>query len=134
MPPQHKQVDLSLYTIKQHPAKEQAELRVRINIPGSWFKGLSGTDRARQYECEAYDWEAAYHFPKDGARAAHTSPGIRFMSKDDVAEDANLGTFIISLADWNRYRHDTFKDNREAEKKYLKSVTDIVVAAVEPEP
>ena len=124
---------MDAFTIKQFPAKEQAELRVRIKIPGSWFKNLRGGERAQSYECEAYDFEAAYRFPKDGARAAHTSPAIKFLSKDDVAEDANLGQFIIPLADWNRYRHETFKDNRNAENQYIRSVA-VVQAVVEPEP
>ena len=32
--------------IKQYPAKEQAELSVRIKVPGSWFRRTAHADRA----------------------------------------------------------------------------------------
>ena len=34
-------LNIADYTFKQYPAKEQSELKVRINIPGSWFNGLA---------------------------------------------------------------------------------------------
>lgn len=37
---------MDAWTIKQYPAKEQAELRVRIMVPGSWFPGLTGEERS----------------------------------------------------------------------------------------
>ena len=39
--------------IKQYPAKEQAELKVRVKIPGSWFTGLVGAEKAEMYEAWA---------------------------------------------------------------------------------
>ena len=54
---------MDAFTIKHYTANEQAELRVRIKIPGSWFKNLRGTERSHHYECEAYDFEAAHRFP-----------------------------------------------------------------------
>ena len=43
-------------TIKQYAAKEQAELRVRVNIPGTWhgFHNLTQTERGEEYEAEAH--------------------------------------------------------------------------------
>ena len=66
--------------IKQYGAKEQSELRVRVKIPGSWFEGLSG-DRAKDYECEAFGFNAVHLFPKKGTRAAMTCEAIEFLSK-----------------------------------------------------
>ena len=45
-------MDLSAYTFKQYPDKEQAELRVRmhqvsIKVPGSWFDNLTPTELER---------------------------------------------------------------------------------------
>ena len=114
--------------IKQYGAKEQSELRVRVKIPGSWFEGLSSGDRAKDYECEAFAFKAAHRFPKKGARAAMTCEAIEFLSKDDVDEDVTLGQYIIPLSEWNRYRHYTYKDNREAELVYIKAVTAITAA------
>ena len=32
-------MNLADYAFKQYPGKEQAELRVRIKVPGNWFNG-----------------------------------------------------------------------------------------------
>ena len=53
-------LDMTSFVIKQYPAKEQAELKVRIKLPGSWFNNLSEAGRAQQYEVQAYDFEEAY--------------------------------------------------------------------------
>ena len=39
-------LNIADFTFKQYPAKEQAELKVRIKVPGSWFNGLQGAERA----------------------------------------------------------------------------------------
>ena len=41
MPP----VNIATFTFKQYPAKEQAELRVRVKLPGSWFDNLTSAER-----------------------------------------------------------------------------------------
>ena len=46
-------VNIGDFAFVQYPAREQAELRVRIKIPGSWFNGLSGAERSVKYEAEA---------------------------------------------------------------------------------
>ena len=72
-------LNLADYTFKQYPAKEQSELKVRINIPaaGSWFNGLAGADRAAMYEAQAYDYEEAHVFKK--GRGSETPPAIKFL-------------------------------------------------------
>ena len=62
-------VNLADFTFIQYPAREQAELRVRIKIPGSWFNGLSGAERSIKYEAEAYDFVDAHVFKKNGKSA-----------------------------------------------------------------
>ena len=59
-------VNLADFTFIQYPAREQAELRVRIKIPGVWFQGLSGAERSVKYEAEAYDFVDAHVFKKNG--------------------------------------------------------------------
>ena len=39
--------------IKQYSAKEQAELRVRVMLPGNMFPGLSPKEQRDKYEAEA---------------------------------------------------------------------------------
>lgn len=73
--------------IKQYAAKEQAELRVRIKVPGSWFNNLTPTEARRTYDVEAFDWVAAHRFPKTkNGRAAQVCVGIKFLCADDVTE------------------------------------------------
>ena len=111
--------------IKQYAAKEQAELRVRIKIPGSWFPGLRGAEKMELYEAEAYAFEEAHRFQKTANRAAQTCQAIRFICVSDLQEDANAsGQFIMPVADWNRYRHDTYKNDRTAELPYIPTTTD----------
>ena len=48
-------MDAHVERIHQYAAKEQAELRVRISIPGSWrgFNNLTPSERRVSYEAEA---------------------------------------------------------------------------------
>jgi hypothetical protein len=39
--------------IVQYPAKEQAELRVRVMLPGNMFPGLTLSEQRAKYEAEA---------------------------------------------------------------------------------
>ena len=39
--------------IKQYAGKEQAELRVRVMLPGSWFNNLTDAEKRQKYEAEA---------------------------------------------------------------------------------
>ena len=49
--------------LAQYPAKEQAELSVKVKVPGSWFGGqLSSAERAELYECQAYEHSDAHEF------------------------------------------------------------------------
>lgn len=111
------------FFIRQYDAKEQAELRVRVKIPGSWFGGLTAGEARQDYWCEAFAHEDAHHFPKKGSRKAMTCAGIRFVSGDDAAEDPNSGRFIMPIEEWNRYRHYTYQGDREAEVPYIRNVT-----------
>ena len=91
---------LLAYTIKQYPAKEQAELRVVVKMPGSWFGGqLTEAERAELYECQAYESFEAHEFPKKGARARQVCPAIKFMCESDVFDDPKAPGFIMPLAD-----------------------------------
>ena len=42
-------MDSFVESIKQYPAKEQAELRVRVMVPGSWLNNLSPSECSAQY-------------------------------------------------------------------------------------
>ena len=82
--------------IVQYAAKEQAELRVRIRIPGSWFNNLKGAEARELYAAEANGSEEAFRFPKKVARAAQTCAGVRFICESDVIEDPHEGDLYHS--------------------------------------
>ena len=62
--------------IKQYPAKEQVELKVRVKVPGSWFPGnLTAEEKRQKYAAQATDWAQAKAFKKVGSRPAQTVCG-----------------------------------------------------------
>ena len=117
--------------IKQYPAKEQAEMRVRVMLPGNMFPGLSPSEQREKYLAEANGYELQHTFPKQvGVRTkAETCEGIRFLCVDDVMDDPEHQGFIIPTHMWNRHRFDTYKDDPEAEKPYIRTVAQTPVAA-----
>ena len=77
-------LDSFVEKIVQYNGKEQAELRVRIKLPGSWFDGLVGEEKAQQYEAEAFEYVPSHRFPKSRHRSAQTTEAIKFLCKSDV--------------------------------------------------
>ena len=110
--------------IKQYAGKEQAELRVRIKVPGSWFGWTSATaaEQREQYEAEAFEYVPTHTFKATRFKKSATTDAIKFICQSDAAEDAQHAGFIMSVVEWNRYRHYTYKDDRESEKVYIRSV------------
>ena len=115
-------VNLAYFTFKQSPAKEQAELKVRIKVPGWWFNGLHGAERSELYEVQAYDHIEAHVFKK--GRTTETLPAILFLCEDDVLEDPKHPGFLMRLSEWNRYRNDTYKNDRDAELPFIATPAD----------
>ena len=108
--------------IKQYDGKEQAELRVRIELPGSFFDGLTSTERAEKYGAEAFEYVPVHHFAKTRHRAKQTCAAIKFLCESDVFDDPQHTGFIMPVTEWNRYRNDTYKNDRAAEAKYIRTV------------
>lgn len=130
---------LGIELIHQYPAKEQAELKVRITIPGAWFGGaLTADERSVKYWAQAKGSAEAHSFKKQGSRKEQTCAAIQFLCESDVVDDPTHAGFWMALTDWNRYRHDTYKHNREAELVYIRSpdaaapAADAPAAAVAP--
>ena len=60
---------LGVQLIKQYPAKEQAELKVKVQIPGSWFGGSLTPDEKRElYWAQANGSSEAHKFARSGGR------------------------------------------------------------------
>ena len=106
---------------KQYPGQQQVNLAVKISIPGSWFGGgdagrLSAAEKRDSYDAIATEYEEKHLFePAVGRKPANIKEGIHFVCPSDAADEPDHVGFWIELSSWNRYRHDTYKDNREAE-------------------
>ena len=121
---------LGVQLIKQYPAQEQAELKVRAQVPGSWFGGqLTAAEKSELYWAQAKGFSMARRFPKQGVRKEQTCAGIQFLCESDVVDDPAHDGFWMPLLDWNRYRHETYKDDREAELPYIRTPGDAAVEA-----
>ena len=67
-----------------------------------------------------------HEFRKVGVRSVTKEPAIRFVCSSDAVDDPNHPGFWISLKQWNRYRHDTYKSRRQDELPFILSPTDRV--------
>ena len=65
---------LGVQLIKQYPAKEQAELKVKVQIPGSWFGwSLTPEEKRELYWAQAKGSSEAHKFPAPADRAPKLS-------------------------------------------------------------
>lgn len=62
----------------------------------------------------------------------HVGEGIRFVCESDSIDDPDHRGLRTTLKLWNRWRHDTYKDDREAEVQFLDELP--VVKAVSAPP
>ena len=119
--------------IKQYGGEEQVRLKVVVEMPGSWFgSGAAGSlnagERAEMYKAQATEFAAVHEFKKAGAKKATKEAGIRFLCMSDAAENANHPGLWIPLAQWNRYRHETYKDRRQDELQFIIAPADQATA------
>lgn len=124
MPPQANiQAQLSgmIERIKQYPGQVQVERSVKVQVPGKHFPGLQQNEQRTFYDGTACECAERHRFPQHNKAwgAAHTGPGIRFICESDAIDDPDHHGFWTTLALWNRWRHETFKNDREAELQYL---------------
>ena len=116
--------DSGFERIKQYPGDEQVRLKVVVEIPGSWFGSgalgsLTAGERRERYEAQAVEYTPLHEFKKPGQRKSTKEQAIRFICISDAAEDADHPGFWISVAQWNRYRHDTYKERRSDELPFI---------------
>ena len=87
---------LGVQLIKQYPAKEQAELKVKVQISGSWFGGsLTPEEKRELYWAQANDSSEAHKFPRSGGRREQTCAAIHFLCESDVVDNAAHGGFWL---------------------------------------
>jgi hypothetical protein len=119
--------------IKQYPGQTQVSRAVKVLAPGKHFSGLTPAEQKIDYSVTAMEFRERYPFERHAKAwgAAHTGPGIRFISDTDAIDDPDNKGFWTTLALWNRWRDTTYKDDREAEKQYLDQLP---AAAASPAP
>jgi hypothetical protein len=115
------QSTLKVDVIKQYSGLTTVQRRVKVKVPGKHFPQLQTKEQKVEYEGEAVEFQERHQFPKHQKAwgAAHTGPGTRFICVSDAIDDPDHKGFWTTLALFNRWRHETFKDNRDAELQYL---------------
>ena len=111
--------------VKHYPGQQQVDLSVEIEVPGSWFGGtemgsLTASERRQKYKAQAVEYAEVREFPgaSRGARKVKEA-GIRFICIDDAASDPNSEGYWMKLSQWNRFRHDTFKERPDDEQPFI---------------
>lgn len=127
MPPAAKTNALGFDVITQYDGQEQVDLVVEIEIPGSWFGGgaqgsLTTAERREKYKAQAVEYAAVHEFAAVRGGKKSKEKAVRFLSIDDAADDPHSQGYWMKLSQWNRYRHDTFKDRPNDELQYIKDV------------
>jgi hypothetical protein len=116
-----KQAPLDVEAIKQYSGQVQVDRRVPVDIPGKFFPTLQPTEQAAFYRGEPVEYAERHNFAQHskGWGAAHCGPGVRVICRSDAIDDPDFKGFWTTLLLFNRWRHDTYKHNRDAEKQYL---------------
>ncbi|KAK3281614.1 hypothetical protein CYMTET_10609 [Cymbomonas tetramitiformis] len=77
------QLSLPCEIVKKYPGQEQADLNVKINIPGHWFNDMDAEDRAKEFVSTAVEYSTCRQFGT-GRNSAKTE-ALRFQVEEDVA-------------------------------------------------
>ena len=112
-----------------------AERAVKVLVLGKHFPALQPSEqKVLDYEGTAVEFKERHTFARHAKAwgAAHTGPGIRFLCVSDAIDDPDHKVFWTTLALWNRWRHDTYKDNRDAELQFLDQLPSANVAVPQP--
>ena len=127
---------LDVERIRQYPGRVQVERRVKLKVSGKHFPALTPAEQKQFYDGTAVEFVERHKFPQHlkAWGIAHTGPGIRFICESDAIDDPDTKGFWTTLSLWNRWRHATFKDDREAEKQYLDELPAAAPAAAEVKP
>jgi hypothetical protein len=114
-------MDAYVEAIKQYPGMVQVTRKVKVDVPGKHFPQLQAAEQKQSYSGTAVEYAERHKFDRHlkAWGQAHTGPGIRFICDSDAIDDPDHKGFWTTLGLWNRWRHDTYKDNRDAELQYL---------------
>jgi hypothetical protein len=105
--------------VNQYPGPEQVDLCVEIEVPGSWFGGnLNATEHSLKYKAQEVEYDDVREFPGLTPKSRKTKEkATRFLCI--AAVDPNSDGYWMKLSQWNRFRHDTFKERRDEELPFI---------------
>ncbi|KAK3254042.1 hypothetical protein CYMTET_36730 [Cymbomonas tetramitiformis] len=103
--------------IKFYPGKEQVDMSVEVSVPGTWFSNMSAEEKRKHFTAVAVEFDPLRVFGHGSA--GKKAPAIRFQVIEDVEEDPDHPGYWMKLDTWNRYRHDTYKEDRAAEANFI---------------
>ena len=115
------QPELAVEHIKQYPGHVQAARKVKVQLPGKHFPQLTPSEQKDTYWATAVESAERHKFSRHlkAWGDAHTGPGMRFICDSDAVDDPDNKGFWTTLGLWNRWRHETYKDDRAAEEEFL---------------
>ena len=102
--------------LKQYPGQQQVDRAVEVSVPGRFFHWLPAADQKNNFTGSAIEFRDRHDFERHRAwGVAHTGAGIHFVCESDALDDPDHKGFWTTLGLWNRWRHETYKDDRQAE-------------------
>ncbi|KAK3269248.1 hypothetical protein CYMTET_22312 [Cymbomonas tetramitiformis] len=87
---------------------------------------MSPSERAKTFSATAVEYQEVRQFGT--GRSCAKTEGIRFQVSDDVLDEPNHEGYWMRLDQWNRFRHDTYKDCRDEELQFIPNTTQLSVA------
>ena len=115
------QTELGITAIKQYSGQQQVQRKVVVNVPGKHFPSLQAAEQKAFYPGTCVEYAERHKFDRHlmAWGQAHTGPGLRFVCESDAIDDPDHKGFWTTLGLWNRWRHETYKDDRKAELQFL---------------
>ncbi|KAK3270741.1 hypothetical protein CYMTET_20874 [Cymbomonas tetramitiformis] len=89
---------------------------------------MSAAEKRKSFTALAVEYDNLKSFA-GGNPAKNKFQAIRFQVHADVADDPDHEGYWMKLDICNRYRHETYKDNRAVEARFIKPPTADAVAA-----
>jgi hypothetical protein len=77
-------------------------------------------DSSMKYKAQEVEYDEVREFPGLTPKSRKTKEkAIRFLCIVDAAVDPNSDGYWMKLSQWNRFRHDTFKERRDEELPFI---------------
>ena len=113
---------------RMHPGPVQVTRKVKVNVPGKHFPQLSAPEQKEVYSGTAVEFKDKHKFARHAKAwgAEHTGPGIMFICESDAIDDPDHKGFWTTLTIWNKWRHETYKDNSEADPFLRPTIGEVV--------